>query len=310
METTEQELTWNAIADWQHGGKDANGWTRVPAGWTGVVATVDGLLNWVGRPKPRNFLVPAHEYTDMMVIGEGRHLPWPAVANETGQPDIVYTSTPIYNLELRHHVVKLRELLPPGRDDHAAELGEVWRFDADEKLGKPVRWRAFRYGRGVEETSFPSMADALASVGFRLAPYAPIYQPVPDPGNSSDYAKLVRDGRIIDMAGRPLEIGTCSVCGKPDTILNITCVRAVPCPGCPAKVGGPCQRPSEHRIDDGFAHRKRQLAAQAVDDERAAAGDLTVPALWRPRTPAPAAEPAEQLEVLIEAPLGWEEMFA
>ncbi len=265
-----EQKTWNVIASWQNGDVGANGWTRVPRGWTGVVATVGGHLPHpvpgIERPWPRRFLVPAHEYKNMMRIDESRHLPWPAVANETGQPDIVYTCTPTYNMKFRHHVIKLRELLPPGRDDHAAEVGEVWRFDADEKLDKPARWRAFRYGRSVEEGSLPAegslptIGEALASVGFRLAPLAP--------------------------------------------------VRAVPCPDCPAKAGGPCQRPSEHRVDDGFAHRKRQLAAQAVDDERAAAGDLAVPALWPTRTTTPTVEPDEQMELLLDVPTAWKAMLA
>lgn len=132
-----------------------------------------------------------------------------------------------------------------------------------------------------------------------------VYQPVPAPGSARRYDELVLSGVLVDMAGNPLVVGKCSVCGNEPTVLNITCALAVECPSCPAGVGQRCMRPSEHRMSDQFgsSHQRRTHAAAAVDDARIAAGDLTVPAPWAP----PAALAGEQPAFLMDV-IDWEAM--
>ena len=105
-------------------------------------------------------------------------------------------------------------------------------------------------------------------------------QPVADPGNATDYVRLVAAGTLIDLAGRPLCWEPCPDC-QGERTSGMTCPMAVPCRHCGAKPRAKCKRPSDH--DAAEPHKARYDDAEADNKSRAAAGDLTVPAPWPTR---------------------------
>lgn len=128
-----------------------------------------------------------------------------------------------------------------------------------------------------------------------------VFQPVNAPDTNVAYVELARSGVLIDLAGRPLRIGPCPFCPSDQTILNLTCHRAVSCKHCGAGIGSPCRRPSEHVLTAAFGgtHKGRERAAEAIDNTRERAGDLSIPAPW-PHVRVPAGRPVHgdiQLEM-------------
>lgn len=141
-------------------------------------------------------------------------------------------------------------------------------------------------------------ADDVEDVDRLTIPFR-VFQPVPGPGSQEGYDALVESGRLVDQLGRPLEVGVCEWCRR-RSVLNLTCVYAVPCPSCPAPAGSPCTRPSEHKLSDRFGgtHSRRVTAATQDEDRRLAAGDMRIPAPWLPKAPVlAAAAPVVELEV-------------
>lgn len=111
---------------------------------------------------------------------------------------------------------------------------------------------------------------------------APTVQPVPDPGSHEGFRKLVGDGILNDLSGRPLHFVDC-VC-KRGKVSGMTCPREMPCPGCGVVAGKPCVRPGED-VDLDIYHSLREWAAEEDMRRREAAGDLSVPARWPGKTP-------------------------
>lgn len=128
--------------------------------------------------------------------------------------------------------------------------------------------------------------QVLATLTRKKAPVQAVVQPVLAPGNDKDYARLLHDGVLIDLAGRPLTWEPCPDC-KGEGTSGVTCPMALECRHCGAKPRRMCKRPSEH--DAAELHKARYDDAEADNKRRAAAGDLTVPAPWPKEAPVPTA---------------------
>ena len=111
------------------------------------------------------------------------------------------------------------------------------------------------------------------------------------PATAAGYEALLAVGRLVDLAGRPLQRRPCAFCDG--ATVGATCPMSLPCPTCArvweghglGGVGRPCCRPSGHQAHR--LHAARVRAAEAADDAREAAGDPTLPARWEDQ-PSPA----------------------
>ncbi len=95
--------------------------------------------------------------------------------------------------------------------------------------------------------------------------------------------------------GKPLLRRVCAACGA--GLLGShdgaeTCWCALPCPTCPAEVGRPCRRPTQHAVFGNRPHDRRVRLAQVDTERRASAGDPDLPARWPPTRPSVEDQPA------------------
>lgn len=117
---------------------------------------------------------------------------------------------------------------------------------------------------------------------------SPVTQPVPRPHLRADYLALIDAGVLVDLAGRLLRWRSCPYCGEYPLAEGVTCPIQMACPSCDAPAGrSRCRRPSGH--DTASLHTGRVQAAHRRDEERIAAGDLSLPAPWPPDPTPPAA---------------------
>src|SRR2546423_12332414 len=126
--------------------------------------------------------------------------------------------------------------------------------------------------------------SSASAVPVLLVPalLVPAVQRVAGPATRAGYEALRAAGRLVDLARRPLRVTRCEHCRG--TTVGETCPQSLPCTTCGAEPGRRCTRSSEH---EAACHAPRWRAAERVDNERAAAGDPTLPAPWAqaPATP-------------------------
>jgi hypothetical protein len=105
-----------------------------------------------------------------------------------------------------------------------------------------------------------------------------ITQPHPKPTLMVDFLAMVEAGELVAMDGSRIVPKPCGRC-KDSVNLGDTCPASVECPDCHSTAVR-CKRPSGHEAASW--HKARIEAARAIDDQRQAAGDPTVPAPWPP----------------------------
>lgn len=107
-------------------------------------------------------------------------------------------------------------------------------------------------------------------------PRAGAVQAIPAPVYLAEYRRLLAEGRLVDLAGKPVTGAPCATCdGLVDTL---TCPGRLPCPHCRVPGGRRCRRTSGHTADRWHVDRMR--AAELHDDERERAGDTSFLAPW------------------------------
>lgn len=159
---------------WGHN-NNLRGRTRVPYGWVGVAARLGG--RWNPQAEQQWFLVPEAEYDiDFrfgLVVDPQRHPHWPELEAEVpGQPVVVITGS---GGKCKHEFT-LSAAAPP----HNGQM-VGWLFRSPALGDQPETWLAYRRvgtPSGIPlRGEFTTQEEALASVGFALAPYAPVPQP-------------------------------------------------------------------------------------------------------------------------------------
>lgn len=115
-------------------------------------------------------------------------------------------------------------------------------------------------------------------------------QRVARPRTWDEFEQMLTAGVLITLGGEPLVRATCPVCGA--GTLGETCPRSLPCtlPGCWARAGVRCKRPSGHPAAADHVNRTR--AAVAVDYQRELVADPRLPAPWPSMPPIPAPDVA------------------
>lgn len=155
---------------------------------------------------------------------------------------------------------------------------------------------------------------ALAAEWPADVPFEPVYQMVAAPsGNSgSIWVEMHSRAVVVDMAGRVMQYETCLCLGvvadrKVDgltphrTLRGEVCACLVACPTCSRGPGFGCDRTFGHfdfKQHGPAVHSARHDAAIAEQDARRAAGDLRVPAPWRPELAPTARKPRKNPKVM------------
>lgn len=207
---------------------------------------------------------------------------------------------PWLRMPVEQQILAAREQLGLAVRVYDGPANELWEVEGcPEKLtGEVASWLfegKCHSWEGRPEPRFEARHIAAAIRDDRYRPRrsrtlmpSTLVQPVTIPDGlteaegKKEYARLIAEGKLVDGSGAPLRAVDCWLCTvrRPHQITSgLTCPYEIDCPTCKAGPNKPCMRPSEHRVWGGL-HDSRTKLALEVDDARAVAGDLTVPALW------------------------------
>ncbi|MER5608236.1 DUF6884 domain-containing protein [Micromonospora tulbaghiae] len=211
-------------------------------------------------------------------------------------PDSDYSGVgyPWVRMPVEQQILAAREQLGLSVRVYDGEHNELWEVEGcPEKLtGEVASWLFGGTYYSWEGRPQPMFAARHVAAALRAGRYRPVKLPVVLPSirvqpvtipdgptpevEQQRYAKLIEDGVLIDGAGAPLRQEKCWLClvRRPHQITSgVTCPYAIDCPTCEAKPNQACGTTSG-------LHDRRIILAQEVDQARAAAGDLSVPAPW------------------------------